>query len=66
MFEIKTPGLEAIRELGRELERLHKLLNMPNVDEHVGSAGIEEALKQIGKLNTKLIDIAKRHNGFEY
>ena len=63
---MKSEGVEAIRELGKELKRIHKTLNMPNVDEHIGTYGIQELLKKSCELNNCLMQIAKRHNGLEY
>ncbi len=63
---MKDAGVEAIKKLGEQLKRLHHLLDMPNVEEHIGTEGVKKTLKEVGELDSCLMQIAKRHNGLEY
>lgn len=58
MFEKES--VQAIKEIGKELERLHDLLGMSNKE------GNADVYQQIKKLENTLDEIARRHNGLEY
>lgn len=63
---MKDAGIEAIKQLGEELKRLHCSVDRQDSDLTLGIDGREILIKKMAELNNCLMEIAKRHNGLEY
>ena len=63
----KSPiGIKAIKELGKELKRIHCSLDRQDSDLTLGIEGRDRTIKKMEELNDCLMEIARRHNGLEY
>ncbi len=63
----KSPvGLQSIKELGKELKRIHHLLERTDSDLMVGIDGREILIKKMGEIEDCLMEISRMHNGLEY